>query len=79
MRKMLLNWSKTDNLDLMAIVHAIIYGHGTSKRLTTNRVDDLKKLTRTRRELVNEQSSLKNQIRVHVDFIFTSHNLRITF
>jgi len=70
MRNMLLNWSKTDNLDLMAIVQAVISGHGTSRKLTNNRLDDLRKLTRTRREFVKAQSSIKNQIRVHADFIF---------
>lgn len=79
MRKMLLNWSKTDNLDLMAIVHAIIYGHGTSKKLTTNRMDDLQKLTRSRRALVSEQTSIKNQIRVHLDFIFREFQGKIIF
>jgi transposase len=79
MRKMLLNWSKTDNLDLMAIVHAIIYGHGTSRKLTNNRMDELKKLTRARRELVNEQSSIKNQVRVHVDFIFREFQGKMIF
>lgn len=80
MRKMLLNWSKTDNLDLMAIVHAVIYGHGSSRKLTEDQLlVDLRKLTRARRELVNEQSAIKNQIRVHVDFIFREFQGKIIF
>lgn len=69
-REMLLNSSKTDNLDLMAIVQAIIYGHGTSHELSSDTMDNLQKLTRARRELVAERSSTQNQIRVHLDHIF---------
>lgn len=79
MRKMLLNSSKTDNLDLMTIVHVIIYGHGTSKALTANRIYDLRKLTRTRRALVDEQTTLKNKIRVHADFIFREFQGKMFF
>jgi transposase len=67
-REMLLNRSKTDNLDLMAIVQAIIYGHGTPHDLSAG--NNLQKLTRTRRELVEERSSTQNRIRVHLDHIF---------
>jgi transposase len=45
-RQALLNWSKTDNLDLMAIVQSMIHGRGTSSELSTGAVHSLQKLTR---------------------------------
>lgn len=72
-REALLNWSKTDRLDLMAIVQAVIHGRGTSHELPSGTVYDLQKLTRARRELVNAQTALENHIRVHVDHIFREY------
>ncbi|QHS21830.1 IS110 family transposase [Virgibacillus sp. MSP4-1] len=69
-RKSILNGSKTDNLDLMAIVQSIIYGRGTSSELATGKVHDLQKLTRARRELVKGETAVKNLIRVYLDYIF---------
>ncbi|WP_071393170.1 IS110 family RNA-guided transposase [Bacillus tuaregi] len=69
-REALLNWSKTDNLDLMAILQSIIHGRGTSNELPSGDVHRLQKLTRARRELVQEQTATKNLIRVYVDHIF---------
>jgi transposase len=69
-RQALLNWSKTDNLDLMAIVQSMIHGRGTSNELSTGDVHSLQKLTRARRELVGERTSTQNLIRVHLDHIF---------
>ena len=69
-RKALLNWSKTDNLDLMAILQSMIHGRGTFNELPSGKVHDLQKLTRARRELVNERSSTKNLILVYMDHIF---------
>lgn len=69
-RKTLLNWSKTDNLDLMAILQSMIHGRGTFNELPSGKVHNLRKLTRARRELVNERSATKNHILVHMDHIF---------
>lgn len=69
-RETLLNWSKTDNLDLMAITQSIIHGRGTSNELPSGSVHDLQKLTRARRELVQERSATKNHIQVHLDHVF---------
>jgi transposase len=69
-REALLNWSKTDNLDLLAIVQSIIHGRGTSSEITSGSISNLRKLTRARRELVKEQTSTKNHIITHVDHIF---------
>jgi len=69
-REMLLNRSKTDKLDLMAIVQAIMHGYGTSNELMPDTINNLQKLTRARRELVEERSSTQNRIRAHADHIF---------
>ena len=69
-RQALLNWSKTDNLDLMAILQSMIHGRGTSNELSSGKVHNLQKLTRARRELVGERTSTENLIRVHLDHIF---------
>jgi len=69
-RQALLNWSKTDNLDLMAIVQSMIHGRGTSNELSSGDILTLQKLTRARRELVGEQTTTQNLIRVHMDHIF---------
>nr|WP_245831792.1 IS110 family transposase [Oceanobacillus senegalensis] len=65
-----MNWSKTDNLDLMAIVQSIIHGRGTSNELPSGDVYQLQKLTRARRSLVKERTSLQNLIRSYLDQIF---------
>lgn len=69
-RQALLNWSKTDNLDLMAIVQSMINGRGTSNELSTGNIHTLQKLTRARRVLVEERTSTENMIRVYLDHIF---------
>lgn len=69
-RQALLNWSKTDNLDLMAIVQSMIHGRGTSNELSTGDVHNLQKLTRARRVLVGKRTTTENLIRVHLDHIF---------
>lgn len=69
-RDALMNWSKTDNLDLMAIVQSIIHGRGTSNELPSGDVYQLQKLTRARRSLVTERTGLKNLIISYLDQIF---------
>lgn len=69
-RKSLLNRSKTDNLDLMAIVSCILQGKGTSSPLSSKSMNGLQKLTRARRTLVQEKTSIQNQIRTYADYIF---------
>ncbi|AST93526.1 IS110 family transposase [Sutcliffiella cohnii] len=72
-REALLNWSKTDNLDLMAIVQSVIHGRGTSNELPTGNIAKLRKLTRARRELTSERTKTKNLIRMHMDHIFREY------
>jgi transposase len=69
-RDALLNWSKTDNLDLLAIVQSVKNGRGTSSELSFGHIKNLQKLTRSRRDLVQMQTATENHIRVHVDHIF---------
>lgn len=69
-REALLNWSKTDNLDLLAIVQSVINGRGTFHELPSGTVYELRKLTRARRVLVDKQTSVRNEIRVYADYIF---------
>ncbi|WP_026574336.1 IS110 family transposase [Bacillus sp. UNC438CL73TsuS30] len=69
-RQALLNWSKTDNLDLMAILQSMIHGRGTSNELSSGAVLTLQKLTRARRELVGERTTTQNLILMHMDHIF---------
>lgn len=69
-REALLNWSKTDNLDLMAIVQSLIHGRGTSNELAAGKVVELQKLTRARRVMVKEQTTMRNLIRSYIDHIF---------
>ena len=54
----------------MAILQSMINGRGTFNELPSGSVHSLQKLTRARRELVNERTSTENLIRVHMDHIF---------
>ncbi|MFD1361948.1 IS110 family transposase [Lentibacillus salinarum] len=72
-RQDLLNCSKIDNLDLMAIVQSIMHNRGTSSGLSSGNIHKLQTLTRARRELVQEESAVQNRIRVYVDHIFREY------
>lgn len=72
-REALLNWSKTDRLDLLAIVQSIVHGRGTSSELPSGSISNLQKLTRARRDLVKRQTAIENNSRVHVDHIFREY------
>lgn len=69
-REALLNWSKTDNLDLAAIVHSILQGRGNPAIQMAQEIETLKKLTRFRRTLVGKLTTLKNQMYALLDTIF---------
>jgi transposase len=72
-RKSLLNSSKTDNLDLLAIVQSIIHGRGQTSDLPFGRVAVLRKLTRMRREYVNQRTATGNAILGLLDHIFREY------
>jgi transposase len=72
-RKSLLNSSKTDNLDLLAIVQSIIHGRGQTSDLPFGRVAVLRKLTRMRRDYVNQRTATGNTILGVVDHTFREY------
>lgn len=65
-----LNWSKTDDLDLLAIADCIISNVGTEFKLPTGSHKELLTFTRTRRQEVRKRSSLQMEIRVIMDHIW---------
>ncbi|WP_339254360.1 IS110 family transposase [Sporosarcina sp. FSL W8-0480] len=69
-RESMLNWSKTDDLDLVAIVHSILQGRGNPPKSLRKELRTLKKLTRFRRELVSQRTRLTNQQFALMDTIF---------
>lgn len=69
-RETRLNWTKTDNVDLVAIVHALIQGRGYQIRPENRHLESLKKLTRFRRNLIETHTQLISQLRMLMDHIF---------
>src|SRR5699024_12693172 len=69
-REMIRKWYKTSRLDLKEIVQAIIHERSTSSELPSGSINNLQKLTRTRRDLVKTQTAVENNIRFHLDYIF---------
>jgi len=69
-REALLNWSKTDNIDLSAIVHSILQGRGNAVIQSPKTLETLKKFTRFRRSLVVHRTRLSNQKLTLMDHIF---------
>jgi transposase len=59
-----LNWYKTDDLDLVAIAHAIMNNKGTEFTLAEGIQRQLLTLTRARRQEVKKRSSIQIEIRV---------------
>jgi len=69
-RETVLNYTKTDRVDLMAIVQSILHGRGGTSLEKRQELEMLQKLTRARRRLVNDRSRCINHIRVYMDHIF---------
>ncbi|MFD1927980.1 IS110 family transposase [Sporosarcina siberiensis] len=69
-RQSLLNWSKTDNIDLSAIIHSILQGRGNPVVQPAKTLEALKKLTRFRRNMVGNRTRLNNQRLMLMDHIF---------
>jgi transposase len=65
-----LNWCKTDDLDLIALAHAISRNKATENRLLEGKQRQLQVLTRARRSEVRKRSVLRMEIRVFMDVIF---------
>lgn len=65
-----LSWCKTDDLDLVAIAHAIMQNKGTESALAEGIQRQLLTLSRARRSEVNKRSTLQVEIRVLMDHIW---------
>ncbi len=69
-RKMMLDFSKTDDKDLLAIAQALITNNGVSTKRVTGFYEQLQVVCRTRRQFVKEASAVKTQIRRLMSMVF---------
>ena len=69
-RETVLNYTKTDRVDLMAIVQSLLHGRGGTSVDSLSELESLKTLTRARRTLVNAQTRTINHLRMYMDHIF---------
>jgi len=69
-RRMMLDFSKTDDKDLLAIAQALITNNGVSAKRVTGFYEQLQLFCRTRRQLIKEASAVKIQIRQLMSMIF---------
>lgn len=65
-----LSWCKTDDLDLVAIAHAIKSNKATENKLLDGLQRQLLVLTRARRSETRKRASLRTEIRVLMDLIW---------
>ena len=68
-----LSWCKTDDLDLVAIAHAIKNNKATENKLLDGLHRQLHVLTRARRSEVRKRSSLRMEIRALMDIIWREY------
>lgn len=69
-RRMMLDFSKTDDKDLLAIAQALITNNGVSAKRVTGFYEQLQAVCRTRRQFVKEASAVKIQIRQLMSMVF---------
>lgn len=69
-RKMMLDFSKTDDKDLLAIAQALITNNGVSAKRVTGFYEQLQAICRTRRQFVKETSAVKIQVRQLMSMVF---------
>ena len=69
-RETVLNYTKTDRVDLMAIVQSLLHGRGGTSVDSVQELESLKTLTRARRALVDNQTRIINHLRMYMDHIF---------
>ncbi len=69
-RTKMLDYSKTDNKDLVALAQLIIENSGLNSKRVTGIYKQLQLVCRSRREYVRNQSAIKNQIRRIMTSIF---------
>lgn len=68
-----LSWCKTDDLDLVAIAHAIKNNKATENKLLEGLQRQLHVLTRARRSEIRKRASLRTEIRVLMDLIWREY------
>jgi transposase len=68
-----LNWCKTDDIDLVAIAHAIMNNKGTEFTLAEGKQRQLLTFTRARRREVKKRAALQIEIRVLMDHIWREY------
>ncbi|WP_233208606.1 IS110 family transposase [Planomicrobium sp. MB-3u-38] len=69
-RETVLNYTKTDNVDLMAITQSILHGRGWTSQKAIPLLEQLKTLSRAHRALINAHSQTVNHARLYMDHIF---------
>ncbi|EGQ20296.1 ISChy2 transposase [Sporosarcina newyorkensis 2681] len=69
-RETVLNYTKTDRVDLMAIIQSILHGRGATGLKKHQEFETLQTLTRAKRRLVNDRSRCINHLRLYSDHIF---------
>ena len=72
-RKMMLDFSKTDDKDLLAIAQAVIANKGVSPKRVTGFYEQMQAVCRARRQHVAEVSALKTQIRQLMSIVFREY------
>ncbi|MCS7464460.1 IS110 family transposase [Paenibacillus doosanensis] len=68
-----LSWCKTDDLDLVAIAHAIRSNKATESRLAEGLQRQLRVLTRARRSEVRKRAILRTEIRTIMDIVWREY------
>ncbi|MGE6371034.1 IS110 family transposase [Planococcus kocurii] len=69
-RETVLNYTKTDNVDLMAITQSLLHGRGKTSQEALPLLEQLKTLSRAHRTLIDARSRTVNHIRLYMDHIF---------
>lgn len=72
-RATILNYTKTDNLDLMAITQSILHGRGQTSQKAIPLLAQLKTLSRAHRALIDAHSQTINYVRLYMDHIFREY------
>jgi len=72
-REIVLNYTKTDNVDLMAITQSVLHGRGQTIEDSIPILEQLKTMTRAYRALKDSSTRTINHIRLYMDHIFREY------
>ena len=72
-RETVLNYTKTDSIDLMAITQSLLHGRGITSREAIPLLKQLQTFTRAHRTLIEASSKTINHIRLYMDHIFREY------